>query len=83
MLMNDGVDPVTNETIIPIDVLERIERGVTTPDGKAAYPELVKCSPGNFVPVSNTTPFLVCQSLRARPDTILVPRPRTNRTWRQ
>ncbi|KAF5376299.1 hypothetical protein D9615_008485 [Tricholomella constricta] len=39
-LLNDGVVPHTNETLIPPAVLARLETGVTVSEGKASYPEL-------------------------------------------
>ncbi|KAG6848191.1 hypothetical protein H0H93_002541 [Arthromyces matolae] len=40
LLLNRGVVPHTNATLIPQDVLDRLETGVTVSEGKAPYPEL-------------------------------------------
>ncbi|KAG5640949.1 hypothetical protein DXG03_006547 [Asterophora parasitica] len=40
ILLNEGVVPKTNKLLIPHQVLERLETGVTVPEGKASYPEL-------------------------------------------
>ncbi|KAG5649688.1 hypothetical protein H0H81_002495 [Sphagnurus paluster] len=39
-LLNDGVVPHSNKTLIPIEVLARLETGVAVSEGKASYPEL-------------------------------------------
>ncbi|CAK5267136.1 unnamed protein product [Mycena citricolor] len=40
MLLNDGRHPITNETVVPADVVEHVATGVTVANGKASYPEL-------------------------------------------
>ncbi|KAJ7510721.1 beta-lactamase/transpeptidase-like protein [Mycena galericulata] len=40
MLLNKGRHPITNETVIPEDVVEHVAVGVSVAKGKAAYPEL-------------------------------------------
>ncbi|CAK5267240.1 unnamed protein product [Mycena citricolor] len=39
MLMNEGRHPLTNETIVPKDVIEHISAGVSVVAGKAVHPE--------------------------------------------
>jgi len=41
MLMNNGRHPITNETIIPADVIDRVATGVTVSEGKEEFPEFV------------------------------------------
>ncbi|KAF8188844.1 beta-lactamase/transpeptidase-like protein [Mycena galopus ATCC 62051] len=40
MLLNKGRHPITNETVVPEDVVEHVALGVSVARGKAAYPEL-------------------------------------------
>ncbi|KAJ7153963.1 beta-lactamase/transpeptidase-like protein [Mycena crocata] len=40
MLLNKGRHPITNETVIPEDVVEHVATGVSVARGKPAYPEL-------------------------------------------
>ncbi|KAJ6453711.1 beta-lactamase/transpeptidase-like protein [Mycena sanguinolenta] len=42
MLLNNGRHPITNETVVPTDVVEHVALGVSVARGKAAYPELIR-----------------------------------------
>ena len=42
MLLNKGRHPSTNETIVPEEVLEHVNRGSTIAETRASYPELVR-----------------------------------------
>ncbi|KAG6883119.1 hypothetical protein C0993_007763 [Termitomyces sp. T159_Od127] len=48
-LLNGGIVPNTNYTLIPPEVLNRLETGVMVTEGKAAYPELCDCSHQRFM----------------------------------
>lgn len=39
--MNDGRHPVTNETVVPSEVIDHVSTGLSVSEGKASYPELV------------------------------------------
>jgi hypothetical protein len=41
MLMNNGRHPITNETVVPADVVDHAATGISVSDGKATYPEFV------------------------------------------
>ncbi|KAF7312569.1 F-box domain-containing protein [Mycena indigotica] len=40
MLLNNGKHPLTNETVIPKEVVDHVATGVSVSSGKAPYPEL-------------------------------------------
>ncbi|KAJ6587916.1 beta-lactamase/transpeptidase-like protein [Mycena capillaripes] len=40
MLLNKGRHPITNETVVPEDVVDHVATGVSVARGKAAYPEI-------------------------------------------
>jgi len=39
--MNNGRHPITNETIVPADVIDRVATGVSVSEGKEEFPEFV------------------------------------------
>lgn len=45
MLLNKGRHPITNETVIPEDVVDHVATGLTVSDGKAPHPELASLQP--------------------------------------
>ena len=85
MLLNNGHDPYTNESIIPSDVVEHVAYGRSVSQGKPKFPELVcKCFVlSNKRDLTQRDWFLESQGIRSSPMAIFISKSRPHRAWRE